>query len=108
MKQIVWTDMAASDLQAIYEFYLQKSADVAVLIYNQILEEADILARFPEIAAEEPLLAGMEYVFRSLVIHSGIYKIIYFVDKKNVVITHVWDCRRNPATLPKRSTFFEH
>ena len=103
MKRIIWTDEAREDLDAIYKFYAEKNETAAVRIYNEILEEADILITFPEIAAQELLLEGMEFIFRSLVTHSGIYKIIYFIDKANVVITHVWDCRKNPASLPKRT-----
>ena len=102
MKEIVWTDEAREDLEAIYQFYAEKDETTAVTIYNEILEEADILTTFSEIATKEPLLEGLEFIFRSLVTHSGIYKIIYFIDTVNVVITHVWDCRRNPASLPKR------
>jgi plasmid stabilization system protein ParE len=102
MKKIVWTDDAQADMEAIYEFYVGKNPTAATHIYNGILEDADILMTFPEIAAKEPLLEGMEFIFRSLVTHLRIYKIIYFTDENNVVITHVWDCRRNPASFPPR------
>jgi plasmid stabilization system protein ParE len=103
MNRIVWTDEAREDLEAIYEFYAGKNPTVACHIYNGILEDADILLTFPEPAAKEPLLEGMEFIFRSLVTHLGIYKIIYFTDENKVVITHVWDCRRNPASFPQRT-----
>lgn len=72
---------------------------MATKLRRSILKEADILTDFPCMAPVEPLIIGHKFTFRSLVIASGRYKLIYFIDKETVVITHVWDCRQNPEHI---------
>lgn len=99
--KIFWTSLAMEDLQSIYDFIAESNQRLAAYTYNTILDEVEILKKFPQIASIEPLLRSLKYKFRSLVIISGKYKIIYFVDNKTIIITHVWDCRRDPQLIRK-------
>ncbi|MCC8142583.1 MAG: type II toxin-antitoxin system RelE/ParE family toxin [Tannerellaceae bacterium] len=99
--KIVWTDLALEDLEQLFEFYKKENPDRAVRIYNTIVEQVDILADFPNLAQIEPLLGEQPVTFRSLVTFSGLIKVIYYVKDENINITHIWDCRRNPASIRK-------
>ncbi|MDO5665248.1 MAG: type II toxin-antitoxin system RelE/ParE family toxin [Bacteroidia bacterium] len=96
--KIIWSMEAVSDLDSIYEFYYEKSPLVAANIYNTIVDEVDILIRFPKIAAVEELLADMSQIFRSLIVLNK-YKVIYRIDNQRIIIDKVWDCRQNPGNL---------
>jgi plasmid stabilization system protein ParE len=93
--------LAESDLDKIYDYYANKSVNAAIKIYNSILEEITILSDFPLIASIEELLSKQVKEFRSLVVLSGKYKVIYYVENDYVNVTHIWDCRQNPKKLRK-------
>lgn len=57
----------------------------------------------PFIGAIEPMLCENGTEFRHIVIRPY-FKLIYFVDKNNVVLTDIWDTRRNPDVLKERVT----
>lgn len=96
--KIIWSLEAVSDLDSIYGFYFEKSPLAASNIYNTIVDEVEVLAQFPQIAAVEELLADLPHTFRSLVVLKK-YKIVYRVEKSRVIIDKVWDCRQNPDNL---------
>jgi plasmid stabilization system protein ParE len=96
---IEWWKGAKDDLDAIYEYYVVLNQQAAVRIYNEILDAVDGLLVFPEAYPVEPLIKSKKYHFRSCVVIHGHYKIIYFTDNDKIIITHIWDCRRNPDTI---------
>lgn len=97
--KIIWSDEASNDLETIYEFYFAKSPNAAIRIYNAIVDEVEVLRTHPNIAAIEPVLQGKEYIFRSLVVYAGLFKVIYFVDKETIYIHGIWCCRADPKNL---------
>ena len=97
--KIQWTDNAIKDLNAIYDFYSVKSIAAAIKLYNTILDETYPLSFHPQMAPIEPILSEKSETFRSLVVASGKYKVIYFVKYDQINITHVWDCRKDPGRL---------
>lgn len=101
MKKLSWFEKAKEDLNEIYNFYFIKNPVIAAKIFNSILDEVEILKKFPEIAVREPLYEdrGFEYTYRSLVTKNGLFKIIYFTEGDMVVITRIWCCRKNPEGL---------
>ena len=74
----------------------------AVKIYNSILDELEILEKYPKIAAIEPILEDLPKQFRSLIIHKR-YKAVYYIEeqKETVLVATIWDCRQNPVNLQK-------
>lgn len=97
--RLKWSKQAKNDLNAIYDYYLPKSPKVAIRMHNTIINEAESLLNNPYIGKIETFLSGKKYDFRSLVILSGVYKIIYVADDKNVGIYRIWCCRQNPKNL---------
>lgn len=96
---IVWSQRARNDLEAVFNYYVLKSPVAAVKLHNAILDDIQLLTRHPNMAPIEPLLEGEKYLFRSLVTKSGLHKIIYFVDKESIFIYRIWNCRQNPKDL---------
>jgi len=97
--KIIWSKEAKADLDSIYVFQATFNENAAVRIYNAILDEVEILLKFPNLAPIEELLPSNKYTFRSLITKSGKHKIIYFIDIDTIYITHIWDCRRNPKNI---------
>lgn len=75
--KLVWTKSAAEQLESIYAFIKNKSEAAAVAIYNDILDEADRLLLFPDMASLEPLLSEFVEGYRSLIIRN-IYKLVLY------------------------------
>ena len=96
--QIVWTKEAQEDIENIYRFWASKNEPYSARLYNSLIDEAEVLRRFPEIGTIEGFLVHRPEQFRSLLANKY-YKLIYTVGNDDVVIHAVWDCRRNPDTL---------
>jgi plasmid stabilization system protein ParE len=88
---------ALEDMEQIYRYYAEYSEMYAVDIYNQIVEEAEELQYFPQMAPKEPLLDEYKEEYRSLVVRN--YKVVYFVENETVNVVAVFDCRQNPVKL---------
>lgn len=61
------------------------------------------LTKSPQSGFPEPLLAGRQRDYRSLVINEH-FKLVYYYDEKKdtLYIVDLWDTRREPASLSKR------
>jgi len=49
--KIIWLKPTEEHMENIYEMYSSKNEKAAIEIYNDILDEVEILIDFPEIAA---------------------------------------------------------
>ena len=96
--RIVWTKEAQEDIENIYRFWASKNEPYSTRLYNSLIDEAEVLRRFPEIGVLERFLAHRPEQFRSLLANKY-YKLVYTVESYDVVIHAVWDCRRNPDAL---------
>ena len=98
--KVIWLESAQQQLDAVYEFLAQKSEIAASGVFNDIIDDTDKLCVFPEMAAIEPLLKKEKYLYRSLVVRSK-YKVVYRInaETEEIIISSVWDCRRNPKGL---------
>jgi plasmid stabilization system protein ParE len=94
-----FTKTAKKRLNEIYDFIAKNSPIAANALYNEFLDEIDLLLDFPYIASIEPVLNHPE-TFRSLVIRKT-YKVIYYLTSDTIVIATIWDCRRNPDKLER-------
>lgn len=54
MGQVIWTEQAYSDLQAIYDYVAVDSVRYAKLLTDKLFDRTQILASFPEMAAWFP------------------------------------------------------
>ena len=98
--KVFFTRQSDKHLEDIYQYYLSKSEQVAVDIYNQILEEIEILKKQPYVATIEPLLLGRIYPYRGLIVRR-LFKVIYYVENETIIVADIWDCRQDPATHTK-------
>lgn len=88
--------MAEEDLEGVYQFYVNsKSVKAANKVYNEILDAADLLADFPQMAPIEYDLSDDGEEYRALVVKKH-FKIVYYTENDAVYIAAVWDCRQNP------------
>ncbi|MDL2247986.1 type II toxin-antitoxin system RelE/ParE family toxin [Bacteroides sp. OttesenSCG-928-J23] len=93
--KLLWHDNAREDMDEIYNFYFSKNPDAASRIYNSILDATEILKTHPQVAAVESKLQGSEFVYRSLVVRAGLFKVVYYVQEDTIIITRVWCCRQD-------------
>ena len=97
---ILWLPDACGDLDEIYDYYVIRNPRAAALLYNGILDEAEILRTNPRIAPKEPSLEDAPREYRSLIVAKGKYKLVYTIlEEKSILIIHVFACRQNPAKL---------
>ena len=97
--KLFWFTDAIADLDEIYDYYFALNPRAAAMLYNTILDAADILRTHPRIAPIEPLLEGFTEEYRSLIVAKGKYKLVYYIDNDNVYIVLVFACRRNPNKI---------
>lgn len=105
--KIIWYTEALEELEQIYNSYFQKNPNAAVRIYNSILQEIKLLKDHPNIAAIEHYLQDIERFenegpFRSLVTKDGLFKVIYYLDNNDIIISRIWACRQNPKKLKNK------
>ena len=100
--QIVWTKEAQEDLENIYRFWASKNEQYSARLYNSLIDEAEVLRRFPKIGVLERFLTHRPEQFRSLLANKY-YKLVYTVVNDDIAIHAVWDCRRNPDTLTSKT-----
>ena len=99
----VWSERAKKSLHIIEDYILREFGDKK---RNEFMSEAEKVAiqleSFPTMGKVEPLLAHRKKIYRSYVI-THLSKMIYHVDEKRelVVISDVWDTRREPKTVAK-------
>jgi plasmid stabilization system protein ParE len=97
--QVIWSDEALTDLEAIYNFIAENSQSAAQKIVETILSRTSQLEAFPESGASQETLKTKSKEYRYLI--EGHYKIVYsFVNAQNVVYVEViFDTRLNPEKL---------
>ena len=100
--KLIWYKRAEKRL---YESMVYTSKEfgkmVAESFMEDMLRQAALLCNHPRLGKVEPLLASKyAHEYRSLVVHPY-FKLIYYIneEKGRVVITNLWDTRREPQTL---------
>lgn len=99
---IHWTDFSENELQNIFSYYQEKvSIRVATEITEGIVNETDVLESNPYIGQIEESLKDRTKEFRHLIYSN--YKIIYWInlDKNQIEIWDVFDCRQNPIKIKR-------
>lgn len=95
---IVWTDKAKFHLKLIYLFYLENvSFKVAESIVKGLIDKVTNLIYNPKMGGIEPSLRTYPEGYRYLV--DGNNKIIYWIYNQEVIISVIFDCRRDPESL---------
>ena len=85
MAELIWTEPALQDLDAIADFIALDKPDAASVFVEKVFSRVDGLKKFPRMGSIPPELPGMPY--RQLVIPPC--RIFYRVEEKKVLILHV-------------------
>lgn len=100
---VKWTELVENRLRSVYNYYVYVAGKkVARNIITKIVKSADALCLMPQKAPIEQSLIGLQFTYRSLLVDK-MFKVIFFVDEQvdAIVISTIWDCRRNPVDLQK-------
>jgi plasmid stabilization system protein ParE len=104
--KIVWLEPALQRVQEIFDYYKEVAGEgTAQKIVRELYTRPEILVQNPQSGTREPLLENRPEEFRYLV--EGNYKIIYYIDGADVLISTVFDCRQNPKILHKNIVIAE-
>ena len=96
--KIIWTDFAIDSLKEIFDYYSENATKkVAHKIKKQILASTKQLVDYPESGQVEFNLQKLNQNHRYLV--NGNYKIIYRINKDQIIISDVFDTRQNPIKM---------
>lgn len=66
-------------------------------LVSRIFKEAERLVKYPRAGQVEPLMEGMRFEYRRLVV--GNFKIIYRIDGEWIRITDIFDTRQDPKRM---------
>lgn len=101
--KISWSLKAREQLREIFDYYRDTaSQEVAKSVVSGILGRTQNLGNFPKMGRKEELLSDQNKDFRYLV--EGNYKILYFINNKDIHVSLIFDCRQNPKKLVESST----
>ncbi|GEM_PF-5501665 len=95
MKKLIWYKQAIEDLQEVYNYYVQKSPQVAQRICDKIIADSLYLKDFTKMGIAEPFLSKKYPNLRALVTADGLYKILYHEKGENIYVIRLWNCRRD-------------
>ncbi len=85
MVELIWSEPALQDLDAIADYIALDKPDAASALVARVFEKVASLRRFPRLGSCPPELPGMPY--RQLVIPPC--RIFYRTEPKRVLIVHV-------------------
>ena len=96
-----WTDLAFEGLDEIHSFITkQAQSEVpANKVLKRIFKRVDVLKTNPLSFQEEPFLKEKGLSARYLVV--GMYKVIYVIKDKTVIITDVFNTYQHPSEINK-------
>jgi len=83
--KVVWTDIAVTQLQVIYDFISQTSEDYALRVVDRLTRRSQQIAAFPLSGRTIPEYEADE--IREII--EGAYRIIYFVAAEQVEVLAV-------------------
>lgn len=89
--KVNWSVEAESDLTEILDFYIQrnKKSTYSKKLYSKIKKDISYISKNPKLGIKTE-----HETVRALI--TGDYQIIYEIIEANIVISMLWDCRRNP------------
>jgi plasmid stabilization system protein ParE len=98
MVKVIWTKRASGQLERVIKYIKEEQGlSYAETVLNRILSSTKLLEGTPKMGTVEPLLEHKKSKYRFLIVWR--YKIIYRVEKDEVVISRVFHTSRNPNKL---------
>lgn len=99
--KVIWLQRAEKALHQTGSYLLQEFGEVAYEKFIHDVEDvAYLLEGMPELGHYEPLLSHYPQGYRSIVINC-LNKLIYYIKDDEILITALWDTRREPKSLTK-------
>ncbi len=96
--KILWSETVQNQIRDIFDYYsFVATPKIAHKIISKLVDRAEGLRRNPKIGRKEDLLIHYPQGFKYII--EGNYKLIYFIEKKTIIISLVFDCRQNPEKL---------
>ncbi len=102
MVDLIWSDPALLDLDAIADYIALDNPDAARSLVEHVFAKVHALIRFPRLGSSPPELPGMPY--RQLVVPPC--RVFYRIERKQILILHVMrsEQRLRPERLKKERT----
>lgn len=95
---IIWLPEAKQHLKDIYQYYKQnRSLKAAVKVRQEIYTSVLPLLKFAKMAQVEIFSTKTEQEYHSYPV-GKYFKVVYFISKKNIYISAIFDCRQEPKT----------
>lgn len=95
--KVIWSARSLKDLDQAHDLLAAQSLKAANQTIKTILERVGQLESFPESGPVEPSLAHRKREHRYLV--NGHHKIIYRIEKRQILVVRVFDTRQNLVKL---------
>ena len=92
MAEVVWTEPALGDLDAIADYIALDNPEAATALVRRVFDHVDQLQRFPASGSRPPELTGRRY--RQII--EPPCRIFYRVDGRTVLILHVMRGEQKP------------
>ena len=92
--KINWSKEAELDLTKILEFYLERNGNskYSKSLYSKIRKGVNTISKNPFIGIKTDIELIRVFI-------SGDYLIVYQILKCEIIISMIWDCRRNPESI---------
>lgn len=96
--EVLWTDSAALDLNAILDFVARQDRQAAGAIFQGIRLKATTLSCFPERGRVVPELQAQSIAMYRELLHKA-WRIVFRIEGNRVFVLAVLDARRNVEDL---------
>lgn len=92
--KINWSKEAEDDLIKILEYYIERNGNskYSKSLYSRIRKGVTTISKNPFIGTKTDIESVRVMI-------SGEYLIVYQLYKQEIIISMIWDCRRNPESL---------
>lgn len=100
--KLIWTNPAIDELGKTIRYIANNYGNKSVAkFHRQLAKSIKMITNNPLSAPKELLLENEEEGFRSTVINR-LNKLVYYIDNDTIIISDLWDTRKNPETLANR------
>lgn len=94
-----WTDRAKWQRDQITDYIYEQFGECRALKFLDDIDEAvDMILRYPNSGAIDPLFADRSVTYRSVIV-GGMSKMVYRIEGDVIYIAAVWDCRCEPEAM---------
>lgn len=98
MAEVIWTKRAFQQFERAVKYIAEEHGrQYAETVRQRIISDTSLLEKNTGLGFPEPLLEHKKFEYKSLVVWS--YKVIYRIEKGNVIISRVFHMSRNPKKL---------